>query len=248
MIGPLTTVLAQAAPVDPALPATSGSAEFWVFWILAPLALGAAISMVVLRNPVHAALMLVVNFIMVALLFAVLEAQFLAAVQIIVYAGAIMVLFLFVLMLLSIGREQEAGREIPGQKPMAILLGTLFFAALAVGVASPLLGAASACNVAPGTATATGPICQGLAGINNAPGGNVRGIGFLLFTKYVWPFETASVLLVIAAVGAIILGRKREESDDLVEGAAPAPDLDMEAAGKASAQRSLVGVDQEGAR
>jgi NADH-quinone oxidoreductase subunit J len=246
MIGPLTTALAQATPIEPALPATSGSAEFWVFWILAPLALGTAIAMVVLRNPVHAALMLVVNFMMIALLFAVLEAQFLAAVQIIVYAGAIMVLFLFVLMLLGVGREQEAGREIPGQKPTAILLGTVLFAALAVGVAGPLLGAASACNVAPDAATAAGPICQGLAGVNSAPGGNVRGIGFLLFTKYVWPFETASVLLVIAAVGAIILGRKREESDDLVEGAAPAPDL--EEAGTARAQRSLVGVDQEGAR
>ena len=200
-------LLAQA---DPSLPVTTGSAEFWVFWILAPIALGAAISMVVLRNPVHAALMLVVNFFVIALLFAVLEAQFLAVVQIIVYAGAIMVLFLFVLMLLGVGSEEEEGREIPGQRPAALVLGIVLFAALAVGVAGPFLGAQYACNVA-----AEG--CRGFAAINGQSGGNVRGLGALLFTDYVWPFEVASVLLVIAAVGAIVLGRKREPSDDLAE-------------------------------
>ena len=210
----MTALLAQA---DPGLPVTTGSAEFWVFWILAPIALGAAISMVVLRNPVHAALMLVVNFFVIALLFAVLEAQFLAVVQIIVYAGAIMVLFLFVLMLLGVGTEQEDDRvaggsttDIPGQRPAALVLGLLLFAALAVGVAGPFLGARYACNVG-------AEACQGLAAINGQPGGNVRAIGALLFTDYVWPFEVASVLLVVAAVGAIVLGRKREPSDELAE-------------------------------
>ncbi|MGH8906298.1 MAG: NADH-quinone oxidoreductase subunit J [Egibacteraceae bacterium] len=236
----LAAVLAQA---DPSLPATSGSAEFWVFWILAPIALGAAISMVVLRNPVHAALMLVVNFVVIALLFAVLEAQFLAVVQIIVYAGAIMVLFLFVLMLLGVGSEQEAGREIPGQRPVAILLGVLLFATLAVGVAGPLLGAGSACNVAPDPA-ATGPACRGLAAFNSAEGGNVRGIGELLFTTYVWPFEAASVLLVIAAVGAIILGRKRDDPTETTEAVAPV--AQMPAA--EMMERARAGADQEGVR
>jgi NADH-quinone oxidoreductase subunit J len=213
MAARLAVALAQTAPIGSGLPAPSGSAEFWVFWILAPIALGAAICMVVMRNPVHAALMLVVNFVMIALLFAVLEAQFLAVVQIIVYAGAIMVLFLFVLMLLRVGREQEAGKEIPGQRPAAILLGTLLFAALVVGVAGPFLRATAACNVAP----AAGSVCQGLALTNLVMGGNVHGVGLLLFTKYVWPFEVASVLLVITAVGVIILGRKRDEPSDVVE-------------------------------
>ncbi|MGH8931265.1 MAG: NADH-quinone oxidoreductase subunit J family protein [Egibacteraceae bacterium] len=224
MINALLPVLAQAqAPVDLELPATSGSAEFWVFWILAPIALGAAISMILLRNPVHAALMLVTNFVMIALLFAVLEAQFLAVVQVIVYAGAIMVLFLFVLMLLGVGREQEAGEEIPGQRPAALVLGVLLFAALVAGAASPFLGPAAACNVAPDGVTAAGTACRGLAA--TAGGGNVRGIGELLFTDYVWPFEVASVLLVIAAVGVIILGRKSEDASDLVEAVTPADEV-----------------------
>ncbi len=218
----ITALLAQA-PVDPGLPATSGSAEFWVFWILAPIALGAAIAMILLRNPVHAALMLVTNFVMIALLFAVLEAQFLAVVQVIVYAGAIMVLFLFVLMLLGVGREQETGKEIRGQRPAALVLGVLLFAALVAAVASPFLGPAAACNVAPDPVTAAGTACRGLAAA--VPGGNVRGIGELLFTRYVWPFEVASVLLVIAAVGVIILGRKSEDSSDLVEAATPADEV-----------------------
>ncbi|MGH8901333.1 MAG: NADH-quinone oxidoreductase subunit J [Egibacteraceae bacterium] len=216
MTGALTTVLAQ---VQPDLPATSGSAEFWVFWVLAPIALGSGVSVVMLRNPVHAALMLVANFFTIAVLFAVLEAQFLAVVQIIVYAGAIMVLFLFVIMLLGVDRPQEWGRDrIPGQRPAAILMGILLFAVLLVGVAGPYLSGASACNIPP--QAATGTPCQGLAGVNAAPGGNVRGIGLALFTTYVWPFEVASVLLVIAALGAIILGRKREDPTDLSEGPA----------------------------
>jgi NADH-quinone oxidoreductase subunit J len=212
MTGVLAAILAQATPN---LPATSGSAEFWVFWILAPIALGAGVSVVMLHNPVHAALMLVVNLLTIALLFAVLEAQFLAAVQIIVYAGAIMVLFLFVIMLLGVDRPQDWGRDrIPGQRPVAILLGVLLLGALLVGVAGPYLSAASACNVSPQATAPTG--CQGLAQVNAVPG-NVQGIGRVLFTTYVWPFEVAGVLLVIAALGAIILGRKREDPSDFVE-------------------------------
>jgi NADH-quinone oxidoreductase subunit J len=212
----LAMVLAQAQPTDPSLPATSGPAEFWAFWILAPIALGTAVSVVLLRNPVHAALMLVVNFFTIALLFAVLEAQFLAAVQIIVYAGAIMVLFLFVIMLLGVDRPRERARDrIPGQVPAAVLLGVLLFAVLLVGVAGPYLSRTSACNVPPQAAAVNS--CQGLAGVNAAPGGNPRGLGRALFTTYVWPFEVASVLLVIAALGAIILGRKHEDPTDLYE-------------------------------
>jgi len=215
----ITALLAQVqTPVDLDLPLTSGAAEFWVFWILAPIALGAAISMIVLRNPVHAALMLVVNFVMIALLFAVLEAQFLAVVQIIVYAGAIMVLFLFVLMLLGVGREQEEGPEIRGQRPAALVLGALLFIALVVGVVSPFLGPAVACNVAPDGVSVAGSACRGLASMAD---NNVQGIGELLFTRYVWPFEVASVLLVIAAVGVIILGRKGESPTDVVEAESP---------------------------
>jgi hypothetical protein len=96
----MTPVLAQAQ--------TGGAAEFWVFVIVGAVALGSAIAMVLLRNAVHAALMLVVNFFTIAIFYAVLEAQFLAVIQIIVYAGAIMVLFLFVIMLLGVSKDGAA--------------------------------------------------------------------------------------------------------------------------------------------
>ena len=99
MINP---VLAQTA-AEAASPA-----EFWVFLLVGAVSLGSALAMIMVRNAVHAALLLVVNFFTIAIFYAVLEAQFLAAVQIIVYAGAIMVLFLFVIMLLGVGADREA--------------------------------------------------------------------------------------------------------------------------------------------
>jgi NADH-quinone oxidoreductase subunit J len=200
-------------------------AEFWVFWILAPISLGAAISMVLMRNPVHSALMLVLNFFTIAVFYAVLEAQFLAVIQIIVYAGAIMVLFLFVLMLLGVHRDEPVGGPLHGQKIAGIVLGVVLFGALAVAVGGPYLGAGSVCPPAEIAAGASGEPCAGLAGPNEQ--GNVQGVGLLLFTRYVWPFEMTSVLLVVAAVGAMILGRRREDPADLVDVyVAPEPDQD----------------------
>ena len=210
----LLAVLAQAAPADTA--AGSGSAEFWVFWIMAPLALGAALSMVLLRNAVHAALMLVLNFFAIAVIYATLEAQFLAVVQVIVYAGAVMVLFLFVIMLLGVVRDDPLGGRLPGQRGAATVLGVLLFALLTVGVAGPWIGSESACPTAAVGGVGAGDggeslPCAGLALANAQDGGNVAGVGRLLFTDYVWPFEVTSVLLVIAAIGAMVLGRKDED-------------------------------------
>jgi NADH-quinone oxidoreductase subunit J len=203
-------LLAQA----PGDAAGGGTAEFWVFWILAPISLGAAIAMVLMRNAVHAALMLVLNFFTVAALYAVLQAQFLAVVQIIVYAGAVMVLFLFVLMLLGVAREEPRGEGYRWQRPAALVGGLALFAALAVTVAGPYLGAASTCPPAEPPA-APGEPCVGLADANAE--GNVRGVGLLLFTRYVWPFEATAVLLVIAAIGAVVLGRRREPPESLID-------------------------------
>jgi len=231
------------APVDPSAPASSGTAEFVVFWIVAPVALGSAISVVLLRNAVHAALMLVLNFFAIAVLYAMLEAQFLAVVQIIVYAGAIMVLFLFVLMLLGIDRDLRFTDRIRGQKAGAVLLGVALFGALAVGVTQPYLGTESACTGAPvaGESGASDGIpCAGLAAQNaEETGGNVAGIGRLLFTDYVWPFEVTSVLLVIAALGAMVLGRRAEKPSDLVD-VPRTEESDLVEAG-APAQRRLEG-------
>ena len=206
-------------------------AEFVVFWIMAPVALGSALSMLFMRNAVHAALLLVVNFFTIAVLYAVLEAQFLATVQIIVYAGAIMVLFLFVLMLLGVNREEAGGGGLKRQVPVAVALGVAFLVVLAAGVAQPFMSADDACPDEAATEQAavvepsgTGEGCRGLAAANTE--GNVRAIGLQLFTRYVWPFEVTSVLLMVAAIGAMVIGRKHEEPEDLVDQvahAAPRP-------------------------
>ncbi len=227
-------VLAQADAVPGAsLEATSGAAEFWVFWLLAPLSLAAAVSVVLLKNPVHAALMLVVNFFTFAVFYAVLQAQFLATIQIIVYAGAIMILFLFVLMLLGVDRNAEAGPgRLRGQKLAAVLLGMAVFLALTGAVAGPYMGTDSACNVSDAVVEAQAEAggdarpCVGLAAQNAADGGNVAQIGRLVFGPYVWPFEVTSVLLVIAAIGAMVLGRRTETLSELVDrGEAAAPGI-----------------------
>ncbi len=210
----MTPLLAQTE-------AASGSAEFWVFIVIGAVALGSALSMVLLRNAVHAALMLVVNFFAIAVLYATLDAQFLAVAQIIVYAGAIVVLFLFVLMLLGVAGDQAFTGRIPGQKTTAVLLGLALFGVLAAGVVAPFLGEATACNIPmEQRVEAEGPVCEGLA-VANAEG-NVRGVGFLIFTDYVWAFEVTSVLLVIAAIGAIVLGKRREDPAELTDAPASA--------------------------
>ena len=216
--------LAQAV-AEGAEVAGSGAAEFWVFWLLAPLSLAAAASVVILKNPVHAALMLVVNFFTFAVFYAVLQGLFLATIQVIVYAGAIMILFLFVLMLLGVDQDVESGAgKIKGQRVAAIVLGLTLFAGLTAAVAGPYLGTDSACNSsvpvqnAVAEAGADAQLCAGLETVNaEEAGGNVAQIGRLLFGKYVWPFEVTSVLLVIAAIGAMVLGQRTDRLDDLTD-------------------------------
>ncbi|HXP14974.1 MAG TPA: NADH-quinone oxidoreductase subunit J [Actinomycetes bacterium] len=170
---------------------TSENAELLVFIVLAPLAVVTALGMVLTRNAVYSALLLVVNFFCLAGFYVLLEAQFVAAVQVIVYAGAIMVLFLFVLMLLGIGSQEAVRETIKGQRPAAVLL-TL---GLLVAIVAAL--AAGAFDAAPAS----------LAAANQ--GGNVQAVGRLLFTHYTFAFETAGVLLVVAAVGAVVLGKRQ---------------------------------------
>ena len=178
--------------MTPALAATaSEQAEFLVFIVLAPVAVVTALGMILTRNAVYSALLLVVNFFCLAGFYVLLEAQFVAAVQVIVYAGAIMVLFLFVLMLLGIGNEEAVRETIKGQRPAAVLL-TL---GLLVAIAGALF--AGVFDAAPAS----------LAAANE--GGNVEAVGRLLFTRYTFAFETAGVLLVVAAVGALVLGKRQ---------------------------------------
>lgn len=208
----MTPILAQAAQDAEAV---SGNAELFAFVIVGAVALGSALAMVLMRNALHAALMLVVNFFAIAVIYAMLEAQFLAVIQLLVYAGAIVVLFLFVLMLLGVGGGFPFTERIRGQKTAAVLLGLALFAVLG-GVTTPYWGEAAACNLPMEVRTAaTGELCEGLAEAN--ADGNVRGVGLLIFTDYVWPFEATSVLLVIAALGAMVLGKRREDPGDLVD-------------------------------
>jgi NADH-quinone oxidoreductase subunit J len=170
---------------------SSEQAELVVFIILAPLAVVSALGMVLTRNAVYSALLLVVNFFCLAGFYVLLEAQFVAAVQVIVYAGAIMVLFLFVLMLLGIGSEEAVRETIKGQRPAAVLL-TL---GLLVAIVGALL--AGVFDAEPAS----------LAAANE--GGNVQAVGRILFTRYTFAFETAGILLMIAAVGALVLGKRQ---------------------------------------
>jgi NADH-quinone oxidoreductase subunit J len=178
--------------VTPVLAATaSEQAELIVFVVLAPLAVVTALGMVLTRNAVYSALLLVVNFFCLAGFYVLLEAQFVAAVQVIVYAGAIMVLFLFVLLLIGIGHEEAVQETIRGQRPAAVLL-TL---GLLVAIVGALL--AGVFDAAPAS----------LATANE--GGNTQAVGRILFTRYTFAFETAGILLVVAAVGALVLGKRQ---------------------------------------
>ncbi len=173
--------------------------EYAVFAVAAIIVLAGAFGVVVSRNPVHAALSLVATLFGVAVLFVAQEAHFLAAVQVIVYAGAIVVLFLFVIMLLGVDRADDLDTEpLIGQRPAAVLAG------LALG------GALVAVVV---TSTVTGAPRSGAE--DSAGADNVTQIGRLLFTEHLFAFEATSVLLVIAVVGAVVLARRRriEEID-----------------------------------
>ncbi|AEV81351.1 NADH:ubiquinone oxidoreductase subunit J [Actinoplanes sp. SE50] len=157
------------------------------FWILGPLAVLGALGMVLARNAVHSALCLVVTMLNLGILYVVNQAPFLGFVQIIVYTGAIMMLFLFVLMLVGRDASDSLIETLRGQRVAAILLGLGF--ALLVGT-----GLGRALNHTP---------TVGLDQANQK--GNVQGLAALLFTRYVFAFEVTSALLITAAVGAMIL-------------------------------------------
>lgn len=151
-----------------------------------------AFGVVLARNPVHSALFLILTLFGVAVLFVEQDAQFLAAVQVIVYAGAIVVLFLFVIMLIGVDRrERLAADPLKGQRPIGVLLGLMVLAEVL------LLSR---------TAWPTGP--HSVAGAASGAGSNVAKLGRSVFTTYLLPFEVTSALLVIAVVGAVVLARR----------------------------------------
>lgn len=165
----------------------------WVVFVAGTLVtLAGALGVITMKNPVHAALSLVLTLFGVAVLFVAQAAHFLAVVQVIVYAGAVVVLFLFVIMLLGVDRnDTEVPEPLRAQRPAAAVIGVA-----AVG----LLLAMSRINFSTGA--------PAVAGAADGPGTNVEKIADSVFTRYVYAFEITSVLLVIAVVGAVLLARK----------------------------------------
>jgi len=159
-----------------------------VFVLLAGVAVGSALGLVLRRNPIHAALFLVVNLGTVAVFYLTLGAQFLAVAQVAVYAGAIMVLFLFAIFVLIPGKEETGPDPRRAYRLLALPVGAVLLALLVAVVAIGTRGRAAA-----------GP----------APDG-VEAIARLLFTDYLFPFELTSVLLLAAMVGVLLLARRRE--------------------------------------
>ncbi len=170
----------------------TSTAEAWIFWLLAPVAIAGAFGMVLSRNAVHAALWLVLTMFCLAVFYVVEDAPFLGLVQVIVYAGAIMVLFLFVIMLIGVDFSDSLTETLRGQRPAAIVLGLGFAGMLIFPIAR----------------TIAKPNAAGLG--NDGFNSNVNSIAKLLFSTYVWPFEVISALLIVAAVGAMVLGHREQ--------------------------------------
>jgi len=176
--------------------------EVVVFAISALIILGGALGVVLASNPVHCALSLVAALFGTAVLFVQQRADFLAAVQVIVYAGAIVVLFLFVIMLLGVDRTEDLDTDpLVGQRPAAILAG---FGILGLILAAFFITYQDSDTIAVGTHSVVGPLGAGYT--------NVSELGTALFTDYLFAFEITSALLVIAVVGAVVLARRTSRS------------------------------------
>ncbi len=172
--------------------------ELFVFVCAAAMILAGALGVVTRSNPVHAAVSLVLTLFGVAVMFVANNAHFLAAVQVIVYAGAIVVLFLFVIMLLGVDRAEDISVEpITAQRPVAIVVG---LGVVAVVVAAVVKSRDVLRSRAGGIVMPT----------VEDPDGNVRQIARSIFSDYVFAFELTSVLLLVAVVGTVLLARKQK--------------------------------------
>ena len=177
--------------------------ETFVFLVAAAICLVGALGVVLSKNPVHSALSLVATLFGIAVLFVAQEANFLAAVQVIVYAGAIVVLFLFVIMLLGVDRAEDLEVDpLVGQRAAAGVVGVAVFAL-------PVLALAST------GWEATGAMAN-LGSLVDATVPDVEGIGRVLFTRYVYALEITSILLAIAVVGAVMLARRGPRPADML--------------------------------
>jgi len=171
------------------IPLVTGAAV--AFWMLAPVMILGALGMIVARKPVHSALCLAAVMISLAVQYAAQQAPFLFVVQIIVYTGAILMLFLFVLMLVGVDIRESLVETIKGQRTLAVLAGLGFGLLLIFAVGNAIVGPTI-----------------GLRADNEEYGGNTQGIAALIFDRYVFAFEATSALLITAAVGAMVLAHR----------------------------------------
>ncbi|MDE3206972.1 MAG: NADH-quinone oxidoreductase subunit J [Acidobacteriota bacterium] len=173
-------------------------ASAWaVFAVGAAMILTGALGVILLRNPVHCALMLVITLFGIALEFIDQSADFLAAVQIIVYAGAVVILFLFVIMFLGVDRKEAISAEPTRfQRPLAVLLGVVALV--------EILALSRIDHWSAGTPSQSGAL--------NGAGSNVQKLGQAIYTGYLLPFEMTAALLVIAVVAAVVLSRRHQPS------------------------------------
>ena len=184
------------------------TAEAVLFWVLATLAVGSAIGVVAAPKAVYSAMFLASTMIILAVLYIAQDALFLGVVQVVVYTGAVMMLFLFVLMLIGVDSADSLVETIRGQRIAAIIAGLGFGILLIGGI---------------GNASVTG--FTGLAQANS--GGNVEGLAALIFTRYLWAFELTSALLITATLGAMVLAhrerfdRRKSQREMAIERFAP---------------------------
>jgi NADH-quinone oxidoreductase subunit J len=164
-----------------------------LFWILAVLAVSAALAMILVRQAVHCALMLAVVMLSLAVMYAMQGAPFLAFVQVIVYTGAVLMLFLFVVMLIGVTSAEALKETIRGQRLWASLAGIGLTVLLIVGIGHAAIGTAAPTTSAQGA-------------------DNLTGLAQLIFTTYVFPFEVTSALLITAALGAMVLAHRERTS------------------------------------
>lgn len=167
----------------------TSTAEAVSFWILGAIALAGAIGVVAAPKAVYSAIFLAMTMIALAIIYVAQDAVFLGVVQVVVYTGAVMMLFLFVLMLIGVDSAQSLVETIRGQRLAAIAAGLGFGVLLIAGI---------------GTLTTTGFV--GLTQANE--GGNVQGLADLIFTRNLWAFELTSALLITAALGAMVLAHR----------------------------------------
>lgn len=176
-----------------------------LFYLLAGLTVLGAIGVVAFKNPVHAALSLLGTFLMVAALFVLKHAEFIGAVQLLVYAGGILVLFLFVIMLVNVRRLRPESVYLSNLAPAAVAVGTVFGLMIALVVLLARMAG-------------PGPGPEALQTVGGDVVGNTQAVGWVLYRTYLVPFEIVSVVLLVAMIGAIIFGRRGRSLEPGEEG------------------------------